>query len=91
MILQPFNEYVNMPTSEEEWIADCKEFIENYEFPCVGAWDGFHDHVSTYLKNYYSFKNRYTIANMGLIALRLEISKKNAGNFTVLGCCAAAK
>ena len=29
---QPFNEYVHMTTSEEEWIAEYKGFIENYEF-----------------------------------------------------------
>ena len=38
-----------MATSEEEWIAECKGFIENYEFPYVGAWDGFDVHVSTHL------------------------------------------
>ena len=32
MILQLFNEYVYMPTIEEEWRAECKGFIENYEF-----------------------------------------------------------
>ena len=41
--------------------------MENYEFPCVGAWDGFHVHVSTDLKNHFSFKNKYTITSMGLI------------------------
>ena len=40
--------------------------MENYEFPCVGAWDGFHVHVSTHLKNHFSFKNKYTITSMGL-------------------------
>lgn len=29
---QLFNEYVYMATREEEWIAECKEFIENFEF-----------------------------------------------------------
>ena len=57
-----------MATSEEEWIAAGKGFMENYEFPCVGVWDGFEVHVSTHLKNYCSFKNRYTITNMGLIS-----------------------
>ena len=41
--------------------------MENYEFPCVGAWDGFHVNVCSRLKNYYSFKTRYTVTNMGLI------------------------
>ena len=39
----------------------------NYEFLCVDAWDGFHVHVATKLKNYYSFKNQYTISGMALI------------------------
>ena len=37
-------------------------------FPCVGAWDGFHVHVLTRLKNHYSFKHKYTITNMGFVA-----------------------
>ena len=36
-------------------------------FPCVGAWDGFHVHVLTRLKNHYSFKHKYTITNMGFV------------------------
>ena len=68
MISQLFDEYVYMPTSEE-WIAECKGFIENYELPCAGASDGIHILVPTHLTNYYSFKNRYTIANMDLWAI----------------------
>ena len=37
MISQLFNEYVYMPKSGDEWIAECKGFIEKYKFPCVGA------------------------------------------------------
>ena len=44
-----------------------KTFLENYEFPCIGAWDGFHVQAATSLKNYYSFKNKYTITSMGLV------------------------
>ena len=44
-----------------------KGFIENYEFPCVGAWDGFHVCVSSKLNSFYSFKKRYSISNLGLV------------------------
>ena len=67
MISQHFNEYVYVPTSKEEWIAECKRYIENYKFPCVSEMNGFHVYVSIHLKNYYSFKNMYTVTNMGLI------------------------
>ena len=56
MISQHFNEYIYLPMNEEEWIAECKKFTENYKFPCVGVWDRFHVHVATYPQNYYSFK-----------------------------------
>ena len=62
-----FNGCVYMLTSEEEWLAECKGFKENYELLCVGVWNGLHDRVSTNLKTYCSFKNRYSITNMGLI------------------------
>ena len=62
-----YNEFVGTPSSEEEWKIECKNFIENWEFPCVGAWNGFHVNVATRLKNYFSFKNKYTVMNMGLV------------------------
>ena len=62
-----YNEFVYLSRSDEEWRTEYKSFIENYELPCVGAWDGFHVHVATKLKNYYSFKNKYTISSIGFI------------------------
>ena len=44
-----------------------KGFSENYAFPCVGAWDGFHIYFNRNLKNYCSFKKRYSITNLGLV------------------------
>ncbi|CAH3133439.1 unnamed protein product [Pocillopora meandrina] len=32
------------------------------------SWDGFHVYVSTKLKNYFSFKKRYSVSSMGFIA-----------------------
>ena len=57
---------------KSEWESEVKGFIENYEFPCVGAWDGFYVYVSNKLKSFYSFKKRYSISNLGLI----ECNKK---------------
>ena len=62
-----YDDYVKMPDSEEEWKAELIGFIENYEFPCVGAWDGFHVYVNTKLKSFCSFKKRYSMSNMGLV------------------------
>ena len=60
--------YVTLPSTDKEWEAELKGFIENYEFPCVGAWDGFHVIVSSKLKGYYSFKKKYTVNNLGLVS-----------------------
>ena len=35
-----------MPENEDEWKEELKGFIENCEFPCVEAWDGFHVYIS---------------------------------------------
>ena len=67
LVTRLFNKFIKLPTTEEEWMEECKAFIENYEFPCVDAWDGFHVHVKTHLKNHFSFKNKYTVSCMGLI------------------------
>ena len=62
-----YDRYVRMPETDDEWEAEVRGFLENYEFPCFGAWDGFHVYITTKLKNYYSFKKRYTMTNLGLV------------------------
>ena len=63
-----YNENVYMPSSDKEWQTELRGFIENYEFPCVGAWDGFRIYTTTKLKQHYSFKKRYSVSNMGLVS-----------------------
>ena len=62
-----YDQYVTLPKTDEKWESEVKAFIENYEFPCVSAWDGFHVYVSSKLKSFYSFKKRYSMQNLGLI------------------------
>ena len=62
-----YDRFVRMPRGDE-WIQETIGFIENYGFPCIAAWDGFHVYPGTSLKQYYSFKKRYSINNMGLIS-----------------------
>ena len=62
-----YDRYVRLPETEEEWTAEITGFTENYQFPCVEAWDGSHVYVSSQLKSYFSFKKRYSISNMGLV------------------------
>ena len=59
LVAASYDQYVTLPKRNEEWESEVKGFIENYEFPCVGAWDGFHAYVSSKLKSFYSFKKRY--------------------------------
>ena len=40
-----YNQYVYLPRSDNEWEAEVHSILENYEFPCVGVWDGFHVYV----------------------------------------------
>ena len=68
MVLTLKDKFVCLPRTKADRENECKGFIENYEFNCVGAWDGFHVHVACHLKNYFSFKNKYTITCMCLAA-----------------------
>ena len=52
-----YDQYFRSPETETEWGGKVKGFLENYEFLCVGAWDGFHVYVNSNLKNDCSFKN----------------------------------
>ena len=40
LVIHLYNDYIKLPTSEEELVTKLKGFIENYEFPCTGAWMG---------------------------------------------------
>jgi hypothetical protein len=51
-----YDQFHKLPVDSSEWKQELKNFLENLEFPCVGASDGFHVYVSTKLKNYFSFK-----------------------------------
>lgn len=62
-----YDKFVYLPRNPDEWNQELRNFLENWEFPCVGAWDGFHVYISTKLKNFYSFKKRYSVTNMGFI------------------------
>ena len=50
MVLTLYDESVCLPRTEADWANECKGFIENYELPCVGAWDESHVHVACRLK-----------------------------------------
>ena len=39
LVATMYDDYVHMPNSSEEWEAQLRGVIENYEFPCVGAMD----------------------------------------------------
>ena len=67
LVTKLYDDNVRMPSSDDEWLEELRGFIENYEFPCVGAWDGFHVYVSSKLKTFYSFKKRYTMSSLGLV------------------------
>ena len=57
---------VILPKTDEEWKNEqVNAFFEHWEFPCVGAWDGFHVYNSYNLKNFHSFKEQYSVTNMG--------------------------
>lgn len=63
-----YDVYVTLPGSKEEWKAELTSFLQDWEFPCVGAWDGFHVYINCHLKNFFSFKKCYSVTNMALIA-----------------------
>ena len=61
-----YDEYVKLPETDEQWEVEVGGFIENYGFPAVGAWYGFHIHVNSQLKASFSFKKKHTVNNLAL-------------------------
>ena len=62
-----YDRFVYLPRNTHEWIQELESFLEDWEFPCVGAWDRFHIFVCSKLKNYFSFKKRYFESSIGFI------------------------
>ena len=56
-----YDEYVTLPTTEGGWKAELDAFLKDRGFPCVGAWDCFHVYISSNLKKFFNFKNRYSV------------------------------
>ena len=44
-----YDRCVYLPRNRAKWKHELDSFFENWEFPCVGAWDGFRVYVSTKL------------------------------------------
>ena len=59
--------FVYLPINLQGRSQELECFLASWDFPCVGAWDGFHIYISTKLKNFYSYKKMYTVTNMGFI------------------------
>ena len=64
MVVSLYDCYVRLPTTDEEWQNEIRGFLENFKFPCKGTWDGFHVYINSQLKNYFTFKKRYSITNV---------------------------
>ena len=56
MVVSLYDRYVRLPNTDEVWLNEIRSLLENYEFPCVGAWDGFYICINSHFKNYFSFK-----------------------------------
>ena len=68
IVCKLYDKFIVLPENDEEWKAELTSFLEDWEFPCVGAWDGFHVYINCQLRNFYSFKKCCSITNMGLVA-----------------------
>ena len=68
-----YDTFTVLPKNQAEWETELKNFIENYEFLFVGAWDGFHVCVCSKLNSYFSFKKRYTVSNLALVGYKKRI------------------
>ena len=67
LVVASHDQYVRfLAKTDEEWESEVKAFIENYEFPCVGAWDGFHVYVSCKLKSFIALRDN-SLSNLGLV------------------------
>ena len=79
LVARMYDTFVVLPKNQAEWETELKNFIENYEFPYVGAWDGLPVYVCSKPKSYFSFKKRYTVSNLALVGYNKRILYAAAG------------
>ena len=53
LVAKLYDRFVYLPSADAEWEAEIRGFLENYEFPCVVAWDGFHVYINSKLRNFF--------------------------------------
>ena len=46
LVAKLYDRFAYLPSADVECEAEACGFLENYEFPCVGAWDGLHVYIS---------------------------------------------
>ena len=63
-----------MSSTDKEWRQEAIGFTENYEFPCVAAWDGFQVYVGTKLKNFLQFQKEVFDFKYGSYRLQQTVS-----------------
>ena len=68
-----YDEYVKLPETDKQWEVEVGGSIENYGFPAVGAWYGFHIHVNSQLKASFSFKKNVYSDQLGFNIIEQEI------------------
>ena len=83
LVAKLYKEYLKMPETDGECGAKLKDFIENYEFRPVGAWDGgFHVYGSSKL----SSKKRHSMSYSIVIVEQekvLRLPSRNPGNWAL--------
>ena len=73
-----YDKYMKLPETDEQWEVGVRGFIENYGFPAVDAWDGFHIHVNSQLKANFSFKKKVYGEQLGFnLALTRDFCMKS--------------
>ena len=61
---------MHLPNSKEKWIKECKRVHGKLLILLCSYMDGFHVHMTIRLKNYFSFKNKYTVTRIGLVGYK---------------------
>lgn len=68
-----YDDFVVLPSNEDEWKAELNGFLEEWGFPYIGAFDGVHVYTSRNLKNFYNFKKPNSVTNMCFVGANKRI------------------
>lgn len=67
LVREMYDQFIRLPATAAEWTQELHGFINEYDFPCIGAWEGFQVTFNIKLKSLNGVHRTCTTNHLGLV------------------------